>query len=201
MPTLLLVKWEDLIKRGVTFDNTQKFGPKAYDDLPVDLLIQVFAKRGWTCNPPFTANKIKTMTKALEDDDLVRHPYLKWKVKDLLSFIANRKIPYSSRGRMRKCQIVLILEHADAERTFPLLQLPPELRSMVYKHALAQEIETYKHSPKPAGHELLWYHDQDIRPQGALVPALVQVSDLVNRESRGLVDRMASEAGLVWNSP
>lgn len=94
--------------------------------------------------------------------------YEKLSVAEIRGFLTSRRISSTSAtiSKMKKSDLIQLLEQADEDQTFRLLDLPPELRVEVYKHHL-RSLSTIKgHLPT--------------------LPPLTRVSKLVQMESMPL---------------
>lgn len=74
---------------------------------------------------------------SLRKDDLLRDPYSGWTVFQLKKSIRERKI--ESSGKQCKQDLIELLKVADEHRSFRLIDLPPELRLLVYEVVVLNE--------------------------------------------------------------
>lgn len=96
--------------------------------------LKILAKdRGILLPPRCTKDDLISL---LKQQDHRNQWYLKYTVKDLKAFIQDRKINFQTTN-IRKETLMRVLTEADAEWTFPLLSLPPELRYMIYEFSMA----------------------------------------------------------------
>lgn len=96
----------------------------------------------------------------LKQHDLFTHPYLKYTVAELRTFIITCKIGTKSLLRTKDA-LVHALEQADSHFNIPFIAFPPEIRSLVYGFALTS----------------------GSRLEGPEQPALTRTSRLVRLES------------------
>ncbi|CAD0107576.1 unnamed protein product [Aureobasidium uvarum] len=116
----------------------------------------------------------KTLFDILHRDDLLRNPYLTWPNKDLITSLNQRAIALP-RHRV-KSSYALALKQADETRVFELMDLPQEIRSMVYESALLLGTEP-DHSCNP-----------NVEP--AAKPALLQTCRQVRQEGTAIFFRI-----------
>ncbi|KEQ67774.1 uncharacterized protein M437DRAFT_80410 [Aureobasidium melanogenum CBS 110374] len=76
----------------------------------------------------------KELYQILHEDDLLRNLYLTWSNEALITSLKQRGIALP-RSR-NKSEYALALQRADATRTFAFMNLPQEIRMMVYEAAL-----------------------------------------------------------------
>ncbi|THX46021.1 hypothetical protein D6D08_10327 [Aureobasidium pullulans] len=104
------------------------------------------------------------LARALREDDCSNNPYLKWSRRDILSALQNRQIAISEPDSESRCKCRLALKVADKTATFHFLELPKEVRMLVYEQALL--------------HQGVFKHDSHAPP------ALLQINQQVRQESR-----------------
>jgi hypothetical protein len=85
------------------------------------------------------SRNLKKLRKLLRQDDCGTNPYLKWGRAELVTALTQRQIMVPRLKSMSRFVCRMALEEADRKRTFQLMDLPNELRIMVYKHALFSE--------------------------------------------------------------
>lgn len=131
-----------------------------YKRKSIDELKHLSKQRGILLPPLCTQEDLVRMFK---QQDLHHQPYLKYTVKDLTMFVETRGIESLVPKPRLKRAFISVLTEADANWTFRFLDLPPELRTMIYEFAMVAEPASNHHRSKP--------------------PALTRVSRLVRRES------------------
>jgi hypothetical protein len=82
------------------------------------------------------SRNLKKLRKFLRQDDCVANPYLKWSRAELLTALTQRHVSVHGLQSMSRFACRMALEEADKHRTFQLMDLPAEVRTMVYKYAL-----------------------------------------------------------------
>lgn len=75
----------------------------------------------------------------LRPDDIARDPYLNWSKQDLMIALNQRKAALPKGGSTSRFHCCMALEKADRERQFRFLDLPKDIRMLVYEHALLQQ--------------------------------------------------------------
>jgi hypothetical protein len=97
------------------------------------------------------SRNIKKLRKLLRQADCSTNPYLKWSRNELVTALVQRQVPTPWIQIMSRFACHMALEEADKHRTFQLMDLPDELRVMVYKRALLSEGPVIvKDNTKPA---------------------------------------------------
>ncbi|KAG2164717.1 hypothetical protein JADG_004456 [Aureobasidium aubasidani] len=104
------------------------------------------------------------LARALREDDCSNNPYLKWSRLDILPALQNRQIAISEADSESRWKRRLALELADKTATFHFLELPKEVRMLVYEQALL--------------------HQGVFKPDSHTPPALLQINQQVRQESR-----------------
>lgn len=104
------------------------------------------------------------LARALREDDCSNNPHLEWSRQDILSALQNRQITISESDSETIFECRLALELADKTATFGFLELPKEVRMLVYEQALL--------------HQGVFQHDSHAPP------ALFQTNQQVRQESR-----------------
>ncbi|TIA30392.1 hypothetical protein D6C79_09677 [Aureobasidium pullulans] len=104
------------------------------------------------------------LARVLREDDCSNNPYLKWSRRDILSALQNRQIAISEADSESRWKCRLALEVADKTATFHFLELPKEVRMLVYEQALL--------------------HQGVFKPDSHTPPALLQINQQVRQESR-----------------
>ncbi|CAD0094583.1 unnamed protein product [Aureobasidium mustum] len=107
-------------------------------------------------------------------DDLRRIPYLTWSDDVLVTSLKQRRITLP-RQRVRAVYVSK-LQHADVTRTFAFMDLPQEIRLMVYEFALQFDEDFY--TKKPYG----------LKP--ATKPALLQTCSQIREEATPIFYRI-----------
>ncbi|THY08750.1 hypothetical protein D6D01_09603 [Aureobasidium pullulans] len=79
------------------------------------------------------------LERLLRNDDLARNPYLKWSKQDLATALTARRIPFPNEDNDVSAAYRHALEVADTERQFPFMELPEDVRMIVYGYALTYE--------------------------------------------------------------
>lgn len=100
----------------------------------------------------------------MREDDCFNNPHLEWSRQDILSALQNRQIAISEPDSESRCKCRLALEIADKTATFRFLELPKEVRMLVYEQALL--------------------HQGVFKPDSHTPPALLQINQQVRQESR-----------------
>lgn len=80
------------------------------------------------------------LERLLRNDDLARNPYLKWSKQDLATAPTARRIPFPNEDNDVSAAYRHALEVADTERQFPFMELPKDIRMIVYGYALTYEM-------------------------------------------------------------
>jgi len=73
----------------------------------------------------------------LRRQDILINPYLGWKVADLKLFVRQKSI--TTRGLRHKQDLINALTTSDTKRPYHFLELPAEVRIMIYEHAITEE--------------------------------------------------------------
>ncbi|KAH0000012.1 hypothetical protein KCU78_g15595, partial [Aureobasidium melanogenum] len=137
----------------------------------------------------------KVLYKVLHQDDMLRNPYLSWSNENLIASLKQRGITLP-RPR-NKAAYALALQGADAIRTFTFMDLPQEIRLMVYEEALRFDEEPYINKPsglKPAIKPALLQICRQIREEAT--PIFYRINRFVLRFGRG--DSVTSYRTLSW---
>ncbi|THW14354.1 hypothetical protein D6D24_05531 [Aureobasidium pullulans] len=108
----------------------------------------------------------RRLARALRQDDCFNNPHLEWSHQDILSALQNRQITISESDSESRFECRLALELADKTATLRFLELPKEVRMLVYEQALL--------------HQGVFKHDSHAPP------ALFQTNQQVRQESREL---------------
>ncbi|KAG9642145.1 hypothetical protein KCU95_g13867, partial [Aureobasidium melanogenum] len=122
----------------------------------------------------------KKLYDILHGDDLLQIPYLTWSDEILVTSLEQRGIVLP-RSR-NKSAYVSKLQHADVTRTFAFLDLPQEIRLMVYEVALRFDEEFYTNKPsglKPATKPALLQTCRQIREEAT--PIFYRINRFVLR--------------------
>ncbi|THY31439.1 hypothetical protein D6D00_02287 [Aureobasidium pullulans] len=106
----------------------------------------------------------RRLARALRQDDCSNNPHLEWSHQDILSALQNRQITISESDSESRFKCRLALELADKTATLRFLELPKEVRMLVYEQALL--------------HQGVFKHDSHAPP------ALFQINQQVRQESR-----------------
>jgi hypothetical protein len=97
------------------------------------------------------SRNIKKLQKLLRQADCSTNPYLEWSRDELVTALFQRRVPTPWLQIMSRFACRMALEEADRHRTFRLMDLPDELRVMVYEHALLSNMPfVVNDSNKPA---------------------------------------------------
>ncbi|KAH0388700.1 hypothetical protein KCU92_g392, partial [Aureobasidium melanogenum] len=104
----------------------------------------------------------------LHQDDLLRNPYLTWSNEILIASLKQRGIALP-RAR-NKSAYALALQSADTNRTFAFLNLPQEIKLLVYEAALKSDAEHANlPNPKPLTKPALLQTCRQIREEGTVI--------------------------------
>lgn len=112
----------------------------------------------------------KELYNILHQDDLICNPYLTWSNEVLVTSLKQRGIALP-RSR-NKSEYALALQRADTTRTFAFMDLPQEIRLMVYEAALKSSAEDdHANLPnlKPLTKPALLQTCRQIREEGTVV--------------------------------
>ncbi|KAI5201229.1 hypothetical protein AUEXF2481DRAFT_38627 [Aureobasidium subglaciale EXF-2481] len=85
------------------------------------------------------ARNRKRVNNLLRQDDFARNPYLEWSCQELMIALIQCKIPLPREGAGLRFECRLALEEAVRADRFRLMDLPKELRIMIYERALRQD--------------------------------------------------------------
>ncbi|KAK6006857.1 hypothetical protein QM012_005865 [Aureobasidium pullulans] len=108
--------------------------------------------------------------KLLHQDDLLRNPYLTWSNEILITSLKRRGIALP-RTR-NKSAYALALQHADTTRTFAFMELPQEIKLLVYEMALTSDAEDNHRNPpnsRPLTKPTLLQTCRQIRADGTVI--------------------------------
>lgn len=126
---------------------------------------------------------------------MLRNPYLSWSNENLIASLKQRGITLP-RPR-NKAAYALALQSADAIRTFTFMNLPQEIRLMVYEETLRFDEEPYTNKPsglKPAIKPALLQTCRQIREEAT--PIFYRINRFVLRFGRG--NSVTSYRTLSW---
>lgn len=103
-------------------------------------------------------------------DDCAMNNYLAWSRREIMNALIQRRILIPGIESMSRTHCRIALEEADDRRSFHLMQLPKEVRLMVYEAALSAE--------------------DDFVVRGSSKPALLSVSKQVQQEASEIFFRV-----------
>lgn len=103
------------------------------------------------------------LARLLREDDLAKKPYLGWSHEDFKAALIQRHVIVPNLQSLSRLETRLALENADANRRFRFMDLPKEIRTMIYEKALL--------------------HHGDIVVKDCSAPALLAVSKQIRKEA------------------
>ncbi|THY73067.1 hypothetical protein D6C86_10409 [Aureobasidium pullulans] len=97
------------------------------------------------------AQSIRKLRRMMRADDCAMNIYLAWSRREIMNALIQRQILIPGIESMSRTHCRIALEEADDRRSFHLMQLPKEVRLMVYEAALsAEDVFVVRGSSKPA---------------------------------------------------
>lgn len=94
---------------------------------------------------------IRKLRRMLRADDCAMNNYLTWSRREIVNALVQRQILVPEIESMSRTHCRIALEEADARRSFHFMQLPKEVRFMVYDAALSiEDVFVVRGSSKPA---------------------------------------------------
>ncbi|THV81288.1 hypothetical protein D6D29_05494 [Aureobasidium pullulans] len=116
------------------------------------------------------AQSIRKLRRMMRADDCAMNNYLAWSRREIMNALIQRQILIPGIESMSRTHCRIALEEADDRRSFHLMQLPKEVRLMVYEAALSAE--------------------DDFVVRGSSKPALLSVSKQVQQEASEIFFRV-----------
>ena len=97
------------------------------------------------------AQSIRKLRRMLRADDCVMNNYLTWSRREIVNALVQCQILIPGIESMSRTHCRIALEEADDRRNFHSMQLPKEVRFMVYEAALSvEDVFVVRGSSKPA---------------------------------------------------
>ncbi|KAI5201288.1 hypothetical protein AUEXF2481DRAFT_3873 [Aureobasidium subglaciale EXF-2481] len=94
---------------------------------------------------------VRMLTRLLRQDDCTMNPHLTWSRHEVMAALKQRQLSITGLETKSRFACRINLQAADERRTFRFMDLPKEVRMLIYEDAVLKEVDwVVQGSPKPA---------------------------------------------------
>ncbi|KAI5247535.1 hypothetical protein E4T43_02015 [Aureobasidium subglaciale] len=97
------------------------------------------------------SKSVRMLTRLLRQDDCTMNPYLTWSRHEVMAALKQRQLSITGLETKSRFARRINLQAADERRAFRFMDLPKEVRILIYEDAVLKEVDwVVQGSPKPA---------------------------------------------------